>query len=633
MRFRWLSVLAAGALCAWFAPASRAQYTVGDWPMYRHNLAGDGFSALTQINTRNVANLKEAWTYQLAAPHGYFNAQLLRSDEVTPIVVKGVMYLPAGSRIVALEADSGKEVWSYDRRGTQPSTRGVAYWPGDANDAPRIIFTTFDNKVEELDAATGELVPGFGEGGVITLDVGYVGVPTVFGDVMYLGATVGELPVGPAGDTRALDIRTGRILWVFHTVPRPGEVGHGSWLNDGWKGRSGTNVWSWYMTVDPKTDTLYMPVGGSSPNYYGGDRPGNDLFGNSLVAVDARTGKLKWYFQTIHHGLWDQDMPTGAALFTIDRDGKKVPAVIAMNKSAWMFILNSDSGKSIFGVQERPVARGDVPGEWYSPTQPFPLLPPPLARDSYKPSDIVTAEDTTPEHAAACRALVEKSGGFYNAGPFTAWLYHKEGTAVHSSIQFPGGTGGSNWGGVAVDPRDAYVFVHIHNNALIGWIEKKKPGLNYGRGTEGSTQEYDRASVVGPGPYAGFSAIAKDADGKVLGNWPCQKPPWGKLIAVNANTGEIAWSDVAGITKGLAPDKQHTGNGSSAGPIATAGGLVFDGATTDGMFRAYDSHTGRMLWVAELGGNGNDPMSYEGKDGRQYVAITAGNMLHVFALP
>jgi quinoprotein glucose dehydrogenase len=160
-----------------------------------------------------------------------------------------------------------------------------------------------------------------------------------------------------------------------------------------------------------------------------------------------------------------------------------------------------------------------------------------------------------------------------------------------------------------------------------------EPDLDYGRGTEGSTQQYDRASVVGPGPYAGFSAIAKDADGKVLGNWPCQKPPWGKLIAVNANTGEVAWSDVAGITKGLPPDKQDTGNGSSAGPIATAGGLVFDGATTDGMFRAYDSHTGRMLWVTELGDNGNDPMSYEGKDGRQSVAITAGTMVHVFTLP
>jgi glucose dehydrogenase len=624
MRFRWFSVLAASVISiSLAAPASRAQYTNADWPMYRHDLSGSGYSPLSQINTSNVANLKEAWTYKLAE-RGFL--------EVTPIVVKGVMYAPAGSSILALDADTGKVIWTHDWKGAQASTRGVAYWPGDKKYPPRIIFTTFDKKVEELDAATGNLVPAFGDNGVVTLDVGYSGIPTVFKDIMYLGASVGELPIGPPGDTRALDIRTGKLLWTFHTVPRPGEIGHDTWLNNGWKDRSGTNVWSWYMTVDPKTDTLFMPVGGASPNYYGGDRPGNNLFANSLVAVNATTGKLKWYFQTVHHGLWDQDLPSGPAIFNIKHGRKTVPVVIAMNKSAFMFILNRNTGKSIFGYKEQPVAKGDVPGEWYSPTQPIPDKPGPLARVSYKPSDIVTAEDTTPEHAQACRELEEKAGGFYNAGPFTSWLFHEEGTPPKSTIQFPGGTGGSNWGGVAVDPKDGYVFIHTHDMSLMGWIEKKKPGLNYGRGTEGSNQVYDRASVVGPGPYAGFSAPAKDADGKVIGNWPCQKPPWGKLIAVNANTGEIAWSDVAGITKGLPADKENTGNGSSAGPIATAGGLVFDGATTDGMLRAYDSKTGKMLWVTEIGGNGNDPMSYEGKDGKQYVAVTAGTTVHVFAL-
>ena len=625
MRLPWFCVLAACMISALLAsPASRAQYTAGDWPYYRGDVQGQGYSQLTQINASNVANLKEAWTYQLA------QRGLL---EVTPIVVKGVMYAPAGQRIVALDADTGKEVWTFSFKGAQASTRGVAYWPGDKNDPPRIIFTTFDRKVEELDAATDKLVPGFGDNGIVTLDVGYDGVPTVFKDLMFLGASVGEIPQGPAGDTRALDVRTGKIVWAFHTVAQPGEKGHDTWLNDGWKDRSGTNVWSWYMTVDPKKNLLYMPVGGPSPNYYGGDRPGDDLFGNSVVAVDARTGKLKWYFQAIHHDLWDQDLPSGPAVFDIKRDGKTVPVTIAMSKAAWMFILNRDNGKPVFPVEEKPVPKGDVPGEWYSPTQPFPSKPPVLARDSYKPSDIVTADDTTPQHAQACRELEEKSGGFYNAGPFTGWLFHEDGTPPKSTIQFPGGTGGSNWGGVAVDPTDGYVFVHTHDMSLMGWVEKKKPGLNYGRGTEGSKQPYDRASVLGPGPYAGFSAPAKDADGKVIGNWPCQKPPWGKLIAVDANTGEIAWSDVAGITKGLPPDKQNTGNGGSSGPIATAGGLVFDGATTDGMFRAYDSKTGKQLWVTELGGNGNDPLSYEGKDGKQYVAITAGTTVHVFALP
>ena len=626
MRFRRFSVLAAGVLCASLTPASRAQqykYTAGDWPSYRNSLASDGFSPLTQINASNVANLKEVWTYKLGA-RGFF--------EVTPIVVNGVMYMPAGRSVVAVDADSGKVIWSHDCN-AMLSTRGVAYWPGDKNDPPRLIVDALDKKILELDAATGNLVSSFGDGGILTIDVGYGGIPTVYKDMMFIVADDPATPTGPPGDSRAFDVKTGKKLWVFHTVPRPGELGNDTWLNGSWKDRSGDNVWNWVLSVDPKTNTLYIPVPGPNPNYYGGGRPGNNLFGNSLVALNASTGKLKWYFQTIHHPLWDQDMDVGPSLFTIDHNGKKVPVVIGMNKSAYLFIFNRKNGKPVFGVQERPVAPGDVPGEWYSPTQPFPLKPPPLARVSYKPSDIVTAEDTTPQHAAACRALEEKSGGLRNEGPFTGWNFHKEGTPVHSTIQFPGGTGGVNWGGVAVDPTDGYVFVHTHDNSLMGYLEVKKPGMNYGRGTEGSNQPYDRASVLGPGPYAGFSAVAKDADGKPIGNWPCQKPPWGKLTAVNANTGEIAWSDVAGITKGLPPDKEKTGNGSSAGPMATAGGLVFDGATTDGMFRAYDSHTGKLLWTTDLGGNGNDPMSYEGKDGKQYVAISAGTIVHVFALP
>ena len=628
MRFRWFSALAAGVIIVSFAaPASRAQQesAAANWPMYRGDLAGTGYSQLKQIDTSNVANLKEAWSYQLA-PHGF--------SEVTPIVIDGVMYMPAGRDVVAVDADSGKQIWSYEVVHDQPSTRSVAYWPGDQNDPPRIIFTTYGKRIIELDAATGRVVPSFGDNGILQLDVGYDGAPTIYKDTMYIGANTGALPVGPPGDPRALDVKTGKILWTFRTVPLPGQVGNDTWLNGSWKDRSSTHVWSFYFALNPETNTLFLPVSGPPPNYYGGGRPGDNLFGNSLVAVNATTGKLKWYFQTIHHGLWDQDMSAGPAFFDIKRHGKTVPVVVAINKSAWMFILNRDTGKPVFGYKERPVLKGDVPGEWYSPTQPFPLKPPPLARISYRPSDLVTAAETTPQHAAACRALVKKFGGFYPSGPYTGWNFHQDGAPiVHSNIQFPGGTGGTNWGGAAVDPTDGYVFVHTHDQALIGWIEKKKAGQNYGRGTQGSTQPYDRGSVLGAGPYFSFAAPEKSAQGKMIGDWPCQKPPWGKLIAVNANTGNIAWSDVAGITKGLPPDQEHTGNGSSAGPIATAGGLVFDGATTDGMFRAYNSHNGKLLWVTDLGGNGNDPMTYEGKDGKQYVAISAGSTVHVYALP
>jgi glucose dehydrogenase len=611
-------------LSASFTAAAQAQKAAGDWPMYRHDRASTGHSELTQINTANVTQLAQAWTMRLNDRGGL---------EVTPIAVNGVMYLPAGNKVLAVDPVSGKEIWHYDV-GSQASTRGVAYWPGDEKNAPRIIFTTFDRKLIALDAATGKLVPAFGKSGITDLDVGYNGVPTIYKNLALLGASVGELPKGPSGDTRAYNAITGELVWTFHTVARPGEVGHDSWLDNGWEGRSGTNVWGWYMTVDERTSTLYMPIGGPSPNYYGGDRPGANLFANSVVAVDAETGKLKWYFQTIHHDLWDSDLPPGPSLIDLKVKGKKVPALEIIGKDGWMFILDRDTGKPVFGVQERPVPKGEVPGEWYSPTQPFPLKPPALARTSYKDSDIVTADDTNADHAKACHDLAEKSGGFSNQGPFTPWNFHEDGTPPKSTIQFPGGTGGSNWGGTSVDPQSGYIFVQTHDMSLIGWIEKKKNGLNYGRGTEGSTQEYDRASIIGPGPYSGFSAPGKDATGKVVGNWPCQKPPWGRLTAVDGNTGEIAWQTTLGITEGLPEARQHTGNGGSAGPISTAGGLVFIGATSDHRFRAFDSHTGKELWVTMLERDGNsDPMTFAGKNGKQYVAIVGADTLYVFALP
>jgi quinoprotein glucose dehydrogenase len=606
------------------APGARAQGAPGDWPMYRRDLAGTGFSALTQIDTDNVSKLAQAWSVLLTDRGGL---------EITPIVVSGVMYVPGGNRVMALDAVTGKEIWRYEV--AQAPTRGVGYWPGDKDNPPRVILTTFSRKMIALDAATGKVVPSFGQDGIVDMTVGYNGVPTIYKNLVLVGASVGELPIGPPGDSRAYDALTGKLVWTFHTVAQPGEVGHDTWLDDGWKGRSGTNVWGWYMTVDAKTNTLFMPIGGPSPNYYGGDRPGADLFGNSIVAVDADTGKLKWYFQTIHHDLWDQDLPPGPGFVDIVQKGKKIPALVAIGKTGLMFILNRDTGKPVFGVVERPVAKGDVPGEWYSPTEPFPVKPLPLARNSYKPEDIVTADDTSPEHAKACQDLLAKNGGtLYNAGPFTGWLVHEEGAPPKTTIQFPGGTGGSNWGGTATDPRSGYVFVQTHDVSLMGWMEKKKSGLNYGRGTDGSTQVYDRASVEGPGPYNGFSVNMKGPDGKVIGNWPCQKPPWGRLIAVNANTGDVAWQVPLGITEGLPDGKQNTGNSGSAGPIATAGGLVFIGSTSDNRFRAFDSKTGKELWVAKLGKNANaNPMTYQGKNGKQYVAIVGSDTVFVFALP
>jgi glucose dehydrogenase len=622
------------------AQKDKATIDAGDWPMYNRDPGNTRYSPLTQINTGNIAKLRRVWTYSMrgdappeGAARGGNNSGV--GNEVTPIVVNGVMYLPAGNRVAALDAATGKEIWRFRLPSGVASARGVEYWPGDSDNPPRIIFTS-DTKLIALNANTGKLDPGFGKEGIADMGGRYGGVPTIFKNVVVVGAVVLEIPVGEPGNTRAFDARTGAKLWEFHNVPQPGEVGHETWLDDGWKNRSGTNVWGFQMTVDAERGLLYMPIDGPASNYYGGDRPGANLFGNSIVAVDMETGKYRWHFQTVHHDLWDFDSPPAPSLIDIVQDGKTVPALAYIGKSGWMFILNRETGKPVFGVEERPVPKGDVPGEWYSPTQPFPLKPPPLARMSYKPEDLVTAEDTTPQHAKACRDLVERSGGFYNEGPFTPFLLQKEGEPPKSTIIFPGATGGTNWGGTSVDPRLGYVFAYTQDLGQVGWTEKKRPGVQYAFDERGSKLEYTRASVDGPGPFHTFSVQAKDANGKTIGTWPCQKPPWGRLNAVNANTGEIAWQVPLGITEELPPGKQNTGRSvdAFAGATATAGGLLFIGSVPDDRFRAFDSKTGKELWTYKLEAKGNaNPMTYRGKDGKQYVAIVASPTLYVFALP
>ncbi len=628
--------------------------------MYAHDLAGTKFSPLKQITPDNAGRLQPAWNrtlvdrpagrgrgpanQNLANPE---NASNLSNPEVTPIVVNGVMYLlSAGNTITALDGSTGTQIWQHKIDGDSTG-RGVAFWPGDRDTSERILFTASPLKTASsagaaapgrliaLDAATGKPSEGFGTNGIVDIGVPWNGVPVVFRNLIVLGATVGEVPDGPLGDTRAYDARDGKKLWEFHTVPRPGELGHDTWLDEGWKHRSGVNVWGWYMTADEQRGILYMPVAGPAANYWGGDRPGNNLFANSIVAIDANTGKYKWHFQTVHHDLWDSDMPSPPTLVDIKQNGRTIPALASIGKTGYMFILNRETGKPIFGVEERPVPKGDVPGEWYSPTQPFPVKPPALTRvDFVKDRDMVRPEDTSPEHVKACQELWDKSGGFYNAGPFTPFMFHEEGAPPKSTIQFPGGTGGVNWGGPAADPSTGYVFVNAHDTSLVGWIEKVRPGQNYGRGTEGSKQPYDRGSVNGAGPYFTFSAPMRDENGKVIANLPCQRPPWSRLVAVNANTGDIAWQVTLGVNDALPEGKRNTGGSGSAGPIATAGGLVIVGATNDRRIRAFDKKNGNEVWAAKLPGVGNaNPITYTGRNGKQYVAIVATDSLQVFALP
>ena len=593
----------------------------GDWPMYRHDLAGTGYSPLVQVNTRNVATLAQVWTYRLqgdapaaAVPAGRGGPASVNS-EATPIVVNGVMYLPAANRVVALESETGKEIWRYPVSGAAPSRRGVAYWPGEGNLAPRIIFTS-GRRLIALDARTGALAAGFGKEGEVDMMVPYNSVPLVYQNILVVGANTPPGALGGVGNPRAFDARTGAKLWEFSSVPQPGSVGHDTWEGDSWKGRLGVNAWPFYFTLDERRGLLYLPLASPIPGAYGGDRKGANLFGNSVIAVDVRTATYKWHFQTIHHDIWDHDPPAPPGLFDVVRNGRRIPALGVTTKSGYLYILNRETGQPIFGVEERPVPKSDVPGELAFPTQPFPVKPPPLARVRYRPEDLVTAADTTPEHARACAELVERNGGVSNAGPFTPWRFRAEGAPPASTLLFPGGLGGANWGGTASDPSTGYVFVATQDVGALGWIEKAR---------DGSPVPYDKSSGGGRGS---FDVRIADA------NWPCQKPPWGRLTAVNASTGNIAWQIRLGITEQLPEGKQNTGRPALAGPIVTAGGVLFIASSDDNRFRAFEAKTGRQLWVTRLERRGNaDPITYQGRNGKQYVAVVATDTLAVYALP
>ncbi|QZH75218.1 MAG: PQQ-binding-like beta-propeller repeat protein [Erythrobacter sp.] len=589
----------------------------GDWPLYARDAGGQRYVPLEQIDRANVDQLERAWEFRLRPDGG----GLVLAGTV-PVVVDGVMYLPLGDAVVALEAHTGRELWRHQVTGTTVR-RHVAYWPGDGEHGARLFYNG-GNEIVAISAETGELVASFGDNGRTPFDVRYSYSPSIFRDVLVIGASTPEVSTGPLGNTRAFSAVTGEMLWSFNTVPQPGEVGHETWLDDGWRNRPGNNMWVWYSTFDEETGLLFMTLGSPAPNYYGGDRPGDNLFGNSVLAVDLQSGEYRWHFQTIHHDLWDWDLPAPPVLVDVTVNGETIPALSQTGKPGLMYILDRRTGEPVHGVEEHLVAAADVPGEWYSPTQPIPTAPAPLSRMWWNPTDVVTVGDTTAEHAAACRALLDSYGGtFFNAGPFTPFFLHEEGDPPRASINLPH-NGGSNWGGSAVDPRTGYVFINTTESGSIGWIEARDPDGNYGRGAEGSTQPYDRGSLSGPGAYSSFSASFTAEDGTRV-TLPCIRPPWGRLLAVDANSGEIAWASNLGTTPQLGPERANTGsNNTFGGPMVTAGGLVFIGATDDRMFRAFDSASGELVWQEELEYAANTiPMSYLGSDGRQYLAVVA----------
>ena len=442
----------------------------------------------------------------------------------------------------------------------------------------------------------------------------YNGVPAVFENLLLVGTN------GVPGAVRTIDAVTGDLVWEFRSVPQPGEFGNDTWEGDSWMDRTGTYSWAFAPTMDPERGIYYAVFETAGPiDYWGGDRIGDNLFAGSIVALDIRTGERLWHYQTVHHDLWDYDLPSSPTLLDVNVDGEIVPVLAQTAKTGYMYILNRVTGEPVFGIEEVPMPPTSVPEDQASLTQPVPVKPPPLARVSYSPEDLVTAEDTNAEHAAFCAELVERSGGFYNAGPFTPYVFREEGAPPYSTVIFPGSVGGANWGGNTADPTLGYVIVNTMSEGSFGWIE---------RSPEGERVPYRRNSIVGRTSRFQWSDNTPDSGGNIVGagemGWPCQKPPWGELVAVDANTGDIAWRVPLGITEELPLEKQQTGRLNFGGPISTAGGLVFIGASNDRRFRAFDTRTGEELWTQVLVMSAHSvPISYA-VDGKQYVAVVAG---------
>lgn len=596
------------------------------WGGYNGDPEGRRYSPLDQVNTKNVSKLKLAWQYGVD-PTAVASNPAQRgalSSQAVPIVVRGIMYTATAQRtIVALDPATGKEIWKHDLGKVGAPNRGVSYWQGDGKLPPQILAGTADGRLLALHAETGQLVPTFGEGGAINLRAGvadnFPRMPykmaspgIIYKNLIITGAQGQEdNPDGPSMEVRAWDLRTGKQVWTFHTIPHPGEPGYETWPKDYWKTAGSPANWG-ANSIDTERGIVFLPIGQPASQYYGGHRtqekPQANLYSSSVVALDANTGKMKWHFQMTHHDVWDYDNSATPALVDVVQDGKKIPAVVTVAKSGLMFFLHRETGKPIFPVEERPVPQSDTPGELTWPTQPFPVKPPPLSRLSITPDEVFKGE---PKHEQFCRELVEKIGGVHSYGPYTPY------SSKEFRIIFPGQQGGPNFGGVAVDPTLNYVFVNSRDVAGMGRLDKT---------AEGDQVAYRRFSPLGKGSF--YARFWNPENGQ-----PCQQPPWAHLIAVNANTGDFAWRVPLGTSDELeAAGMKNTGAFGQGGPIATAGGLVFIAGTIDKRFRAFDSKTGALLWETKLESEGHTtPMTYMAPNGKQYVVVMSTG-LNAFAL-
>jgi quinoprotein glucose dehydrogenase len=549
-----------------------------------------------------------AWTYHTGDAPAGGHSQI----QATPLIVDGMLYTTTpGLNVVALRADNGGLVWRFDpfpnqRRATHVN-RGVVYW---SDGIQRRVFFTAGRRLYSLEATNGELDRTFGDSGSVDLGAGLgrdvsntdvlaTSPGAVFHDLLIQGTRVSESEGSAPGDIRAYDVHTGKIRWTFHTIPRPGEYGYDTWPADSWRTAGGANSWAG-ITVDNARGIVYIPTGSATPDFYGGARHGKNLFSSTLLALDARTGQRLWHFQTVHHDLWDRDLPTAPNLLTITRDRKVINAVAQITKSGFVFLFDRQTGAPLFPIEERPAPPSDLLGEQAWPTQPIPLKPAPFARQSIGETDLNDLNPTTRAELLKRFRTLRHDGLF--APP-----------SENGTVILPGFDGGGEWGGAAVDRLTGVIYV---NSSDVPWI-----GAMRDTALADSVTRRARASrhQVSPYDFVGYERWRDSA------GYPAIKPPWGTLSAIDLNTGDYRWRIPLGEHPRLAARGiTDTGAEQYGGPIVSAGGLVFIAATMDEKFRAFDKDSGKLLWETTLPAAGYATPATYMVNGKQYVVIAAG---------
>ncbi len=614
-RNRWpaRAALCCGAVVL-FVSADRGP---ADWPVWGGDPGQTHYSPLADINTSNVGKLHQAWIWKTGETELKEYGTRPGMYENTPVTIDGVLYTTTPyNRVVALDPETGAEKWSYDPKsyvdgqppnGTGYVHRGIALWRDGSN---LRIFLNTRYRLISLDARTGKPAQSFGDNGIVDLSQGLIweinkkhytetSPPVVYRNLVIVGNGVGDRLMyknDPPGDVRAFDARTGKRVWTFHTIPQAGEFGNDTWGGDSAKFTGHTNVWAPF-TLDEKRGLVYLPVSTPSNDFYGGTRPGNNLFGESLVCLDAATGERKWHFQIVHHGLWDYDLASPPALVTITVEGKKIDAVVQLTKQGFAFVFDRVTGKQVWPVEERAVPASDVPGERASPTQPFPTKPP-----AYSPQGVALEDafDLTPELKAEAQAEMKK----YRLGPvFTP-------PSMEGTLGRPGIIGGANWGGGAFDPDTGMLYIKTTNQPAVFRVKKA---------AQSEEVSYEMTGDLG-------------AQATFHGRLPLTKPPYGHVTAIDLNRGTIAWQRPFGDWPELRSNPalkdvklpEALGMGGPQGGVVTKGGLFFVGGE-DMSLHAIDKSSGKDLWQGALPARSyGNPMTYRTRSGKQFVVIAVG---------